>query len=339
MTNLKSLFSKTNKDVSRTTDKDIPRHVQVAPMMPSLSPMPSVMPSAFSSFPIPAMSALNPFNNRGFDDLSSQTITITEERRKFLENVKVEDIHNEFFLAQETLLKEAEEHINANNNEEELLYAKLYNLGFYRHKKAGEGMVKENIVKQNKSIHDTIISYKRKYPLYKFITEEKIVEICKKYELVIGTPDIFIGEIPKKNLLEIVNCNIKKEDIIMGNFSMGYQIATHITQVDVEKAVFESTTLTDEMKEFILGSLEKGIVPYIAVPFSVKSVQIQSLSFPRFKICATPNNFDMSNARVEGLQIIDNDPIVLYPVERGYLVISCWGAEASDENVANEINN
>lgn len=286
-----------------------------------------------------ALSAIRgSFSNGGQAYHAEQEVpVISAERRKFLESVKVEDIHNDFFLAHETLLKEAQEIINAKGSEEEMLYAKLYNLGFYRHKKAGEGVGKANQIKQNQSLHDAIINYKQKYPLYKFITEEKIVEICKKYELLIGTPDMFIGEIPKKNLLEIVNCNIKKEDIIMGNFSMGYQIVTPITLVDVEKAVFEATSLTDEAKTYILECLEKRALPYGIAAFNVKSFPSANLKFPQFKICATPNNFDMSNARVEGLQIVDNDPIVLYPVSKGYLVISAWGDEAKD--VVNEINN
>lgn len=280
---------------------------------------------------------LNPFNGTYTNEVVEVKPTITDERRKFLQSVKVEDIHNDFFLAHETLLKEAEKIINAKENEEQLLYAKLYNMGFYRHKMASQGKVKEYQVNENKTIHDAIINYKRKYPLYKFITEYKVREICEKYNLLIGTPDIFIGEIPKKNLLEIVNFKIQKEDVIMGNFSMGYQIVKPITQADVEKAVLEHTTFTDEIKAHILECLGTKHLMYTIPDFDVKNVPISNLNFPQFKICATPNNFEMSNSRVEGLQIIDNDPIVLYPVLHGFLVISAWGDESKE--VVNEINN
>jgi len=30
------------------------------------------------------------------------------------------------------------------------------------------------------------------------------------------------------------------------------------------------------------------------------------------------------------------DPVVLYPVEKGYIIVTAWGDEASDPLVANE---
>lgn len=33
------------------------------------------------------------------------------------------------------------------------------------------------------------------------------------------------------------------------------------------------------------------------------------------------------------------DPVVLYPVREGYLIVTAWGDEASDPDVVNEVNN
>lgn len=33
------------------------------------------------------------------------------------------------------------------------------------------------------------------------------------------------------------------------------------------------------------------------------------------------------------------DPVVLQPIKNGYLIITAWGDEASDELVVNQINN
>ncbi len=39
------------------------------------------------------------------------------------------------------------------------------------------------------------------------------------------------------------------------------------------------------------------------------------------------------------IEAIAQDPIVLQPVELGFLIVSAWGDEASDKEVINEINN
>jgi hypothetical protein len=55
-----------------------------------------------------------------------------------------------------------------------------------------------------------------------------------------------------------------------------------------------------------------------------------------FKICAPIKDMDTS-----GMRLINNklvyipDPVVLFPVELGYIIVTAWGDEASDENVVN----
>lgn len=306
------------------------------PMIPVLSfPIPPPLPHHFSM-------GGTIVSGQGFPDYTisnSSTDVLTAERRTFLENVKVEDIHNEFFLAHETLLKEAEEIINAKENEEHLLYAKLHRLGFRSNQKAHKGWYVESEIKQQKNLHEKILYYKQKYPLHKFITEVKVREICEKYNILVGNTSDFIGEIPKKNLLEILNFKIGKEDVIMATISMGYQIATKLSQSDVEKSVIESTSLNEVNKNFILESFKENIVPFMP-DFSVKGVPLNNFLFPQMKICAPLKDFNMVNKQVMGYKIVDipvNDPIVLYPVDMGFLVVSAWGDEAKE--VVNEINN
>lgn len=58
-------------------------------------------------------------------------------------------------------------------------------------------------------------------------------------------------------------------------------------------------------------------------------------------IIAPPHKLYTAGKEVIGhiATIVIKDPIVLQPVNFGYIIVSSWGLEASDELVVNEINN
>lgn len=261
--------------------------------------------------------------------------TMSEERIKFLENVKVEDIHNDFFVAQEKLLKDAKEFIDSQQTEERTLYAKLHSLGFYGNKKAQESSSIQRDIDFNKVMYEKTMYYKEKYPLLKFITESQVMAICEKYNLLLGNTGDFIGEIPEKNLREIVNFKIKDEDILLGLYSKGYQIASKIYVSDFRQWIIESS-LDEVNKKFLLESLDKGCVPFMP-DVNVKGIPMNNLHYPMMKICAPEKEFNMTRRKIVGRQIEIDDPIVLYPVDMGFLVVSAWGEESKE--VVNEINN
>jgi hypothetical protein len=58
------------------------------------------------------------------------------------------------------------------------------------------------------------IYYKNKYPFLKFITEEILNRLCKKYNLVYAPVSNYIGNVPDKNLAEISSVCIDKTDMI-----------------------------------------------------------------------------------------------------------------------------
>lgn len=258
---------------------------------------------------------------------------MTEERRKFLESVKVEDIHNEFFLAHERLLAEAKEYIGRNENEETELYAKLYSLGFGRIEKAEESSRHFAGIEFEKETIELVNYYLKKYPQYKFITGEKVRQICEKYDLLMGDPSNFIDQnIPLKNVKEIVNFKIKDEDIILhcnGNPYNGDPMSYKpMTLKDFKEQ--RGTAFDLDRHEQNVKTLEEGGSIWLGHAV---------VHTPKFKICATADLFDMNGYQLQGrqiVQILKNDPIVLYPVNEGYLIVSAWGQEASDPEVVNQ---
>jgi hypothetical protein len=63
------------------------------------------------------------------------------------------------------------------------------------------------------SIRDAITEYSIHYPFNKFIDGPTVDKICKKYKLVISSVSDFIGEIPQKNLDEIIAFKVRRKDI------------------------------------------------------------------------------------------------------------------------------
>ena len=61
-----------------------------------------------------------------------------------------------------------------------------------------------------------------------------------------------------------------------------------------------------------------------------------------FKMVAPVKDFDMRGKEIKGVEIRNipaPDPVVLQPVNGGYLIVSKWGDEASDKDLVNEIDN
>ena len=50
---------------------------------------------------------------------------------------------------------------------------------------------------------------------------------------------------------------------------------------------------------------------------------------------------DTKDHTLRGIHLVKHypDPVVLQPVNEGYLIVCAWGDEASDELVVNSINN
>lgn len=74
-----------------------------------------------------------------------------------------------------------------------------------------------------------------------------------------------------------------------------------------------------------------------------KDIKQNVNSKPYFKICAPPSDFNTSgHIIVDGHKLV-YDPIVLQPMKTlgifGYLIVTAWGDEASDELVINQANN
>lgn len=120
-------------------------------------------------------------------------------------NTIIKEIHSEFSQAEEQLLKDVQAHLQkAADSDKEQINA-LASLGFSNFREKRE-ISPEEIAKVEK-IKERVTRYKGLTNIYKFITDEKVIEICQKYGLIHGPVNLYTDSIPKKNQEEIMKFN------------------------------------------------------------------------------------------------------------------------------------
>lgn len=235
--------------------------------------------------------------------------------------VSVQEIHRDFMCAGDQALEEMNEIISTADRTKIEDYERLSKVGFAKTKKAVEGYFEHTKLQNANALSKRIQDYAQRYPLYKFITDLQVKKLCEKYQLTLGAVGSYILDIPEKNLKEIENFKLDKKDYISTN-------RDHLMNSWDREAVFMYYDgNTHIYKSFDFSSQEKNETGL----YRAKLV---------LEICAPREHFDMQGKKlVDGyrLEEIPKDPIVLQPLGYGgYLIITAWGAEASDEMVVNE---
>ena len=207
-------------------------------------------------------------------------------------NEVIAEIHESFDTATERLLKEANDIVSKTGQYSIDKSERLKGLGFISSKPVIDTLKAVEAKQKMEEISKNVIYFKVRYPNNKFITEEMVNTICKRYNLVFGDVSYYEGDIPERNILEMENFKLNNEDF----------------------------------------TTESDFVHYQKVYVSYK---------PIFKICAPESEFDMTYLERIGnkLELHIPDPIVLQPVNGGYLIISKWGLEADDKDLVNETMN
>lgn len=261
----------------------------------------------------------------------------------------IQEIHKEFNGAADILLLEAKEFIANLDTSGFKKAERLLSLGF---KKAEQAATVEQ-TKIEKSNHEEtaklIEYYSRNYPFNKFITPEKVQEICFKYGLVLGGVDLYKGFVPEEKITEIERFKLKKSDeIYLTVFDRNDNIIGHISKDDVDYRWINYFNSPGSLDYFFItvegGGLSGHTMP---VPHYEKYRHLSYVKASRkdaqLQICAPLKDMDMTGKTIEHghkiINVVEKDPIVLHPVNGGYLIVTAWGDEASDPNVVNSINN
>lgn len=234
-------------------------------------------------------------------NLINKTVQSVKELQKPI--ATVEEIHREFDSASEKILKEAYLILEKEFIQDKEELNKLEKLGFTKLNSVIEYNKKIKKITQAKKEVELINYYKRNYPNNKFINESELGRICKKYGLILGSTSDYIGDIPIKNRKEILNFSLKDErdyqyfykDRFGDSHYISFEMYNNYSEDNNVYNVYYYTT----------GKITKLI------------------------IVATPNLFDLKNKVIHNYRITQKqkDPIVLHPVNGGYLIVSKWGNE------------
>lgn len=250
----------------------------------------------------------------------------------------VDEIHNEFFLAGDKILEEAKGILDDAANKSIEKSRRLSALGFT---KTNEVVIANNLI-NTKELAELVSYYQLNYPKYKFITENQVQEICKKYSLVCGKIGLYKGFVPEDKLSIIEQVDIKKEDAdlielvntCVTHISIGYYKRSSITA----KQQYLITGGEVAVKEPIMEDIKRRAIS-LGIKESDIYIERRNGGEPvSFKICAPLKDMDTTGMELKGYRLEEHipDPVVLRPVQGGYLIVCAWGDEASDEIVVNQ---
>ena len=249
--------------------------------------------------------------------------------------VLIAEIHESFDTASEKLLQDAKKILSGDWDIDK--GERLKNVGFVNSKKAVEAKAILKKREESEKLAKQIEYYQIHYPNNKFITEEMVKTICQKYGLLCGETEYYIGDVPEKNLQEIEGFKLREDDCNKINHGW-WEI---IRREDFRS--YAAPSLPNEANAvygYVVAQRGwRGFNEYIEQVFDNSPYHFTKKPL---KICASVKDFDTKNMRIEnGYKLEQNlpDPIVLQPVKGGYLIVSKWGLEASDEIVVNQINN
>lgn len=262
--------------------------------------------------------------------------SVTKEKTKT--ELIIEQIHEDFYSEVDKLLKYAKIKNDESYSNPTLVDKanRLRSLGFSSTKESKESFKDEARVEELKrenarkeGLREAILYFSNKYPMYKFITEDSVKKICKKYGLVYGDVSKYIGSVPEKNLREIENFKIEDKDICARSFEEYFSLngSDIISERLVPyKGKNESIIDTRHNSSSIISYIKHEILPLeIAAP--LKDFKMEDSEIKDFKVS----------------KIEIPDPVVLQPIHfkgsKHYLIVTAWGLEAEDELVINPTNN
>lgn len=269
---------------------------------------------------------------------------IPKSERQKQSSVTVAEIHNAFFSEVDRLLEESKL-LNSLESPIQNVVQKadrLRKLGFNNTKDVSVAKDEEqrlqNLRRENEqktAMARAIEYFTVKYPQHKFIIEDSVKKICKKYGLIYGPVENYVGTVPDKNLEQIEQFKIRETDECyervqpISGWGPGGERLRHEQVSYFDKKQFEN-----ERKR---GS-NYGLYGLYNRDGNNMFYRKSSL-----EIAAPYKDFDTTDMIVKDHKLSNApipvpDPIVLCPVifegSKHYLVVTAWGDEAKD--VVNE---
>lgn len=258
----------------------------------------------------------------------------------------IDQIHDEFNFASEEQLKKAEfllEKLNVSGHEKG---ERLDKLGFMNIPQVVQYRKVADEITVNERTAHLIRKYSVRYPAHKFITDEMVQKICDKYGLVYGDVSLYTGFVPEKNLDAVERFpGIDENDsqLVVSSMSRESEVMSYFSYEDI-KQVNPSGSIWRQLKNgggwhvsTIFGKNGEDCpddMPKIVPKTRFDSVRINKqlyIAAPE-KDMKVKTGFNINKFKVQEVP----DPVILQPISGGWLILTAWGAEASDPIVVDE---
>lgn len=241
----------------------------------------------------------------------------------------VQQIHHEFETAGERLFKQAQAIVNGTNIEDRQEKVSLLSkLGFTQTQEYQKWEAEKKQLDENQELMKLVQYYRLTYPNNKFITKKQVEQICEKYNLVCGSVELYKGFVPEVKLRAMADfkLNTKEKMYLDRDYLSWYN--------DEDLQSRFSHTLIDGEEYEKVNNENQGYYGY-------RRYRMYVCINDKFEICAPKKDMNMKNHTLKGKFLVRNipDPVVLQRVKGGYLIITAWGDEASDELVVNQTMN
>lgn len=210
--------------------------------------------------------------------------------------------------------------------------------------------------------------YRVKYPNDKIISLDDFNKVINKYDLVYGTADLYIKDIPEKNVNEIAEA--KETDYLhkpkstyfitrveIDNFRKNTKVAKRLLKAFNKEGLIVKTNSPFQSEQ--IEAIEKALgytFRAIDIRMAVNNIYFEEVNNSNLFIAAPKSHFDTSNVIFDGKQMIvkpkavkstiaePKDPIAFYMLKDGFVrIVSKWGTSDDqsylDPIVQNERDN
>lgn len=260
----------------------------------------------------------------------------------------VQEIHKEFFTASDKILAEAVSILENGETNDIAKGKRLKKIGFVNTREAKLSTTKDAQINGTIEAAKVIEKFRVKYPLYKFITEDVVEQICKKYSLVKAPVKNYKGFVPLKNIQVVESFTVNKSDLpsdairIKKCWGLGLSsLLWFANPIRVHKMINMEVIPVDDpiLRMSSNNCIEETPKGRIWIE------EYDLINRSEMMICAPAKDFDLKGLKKNKYSFRSSthievpDPVVLQPVKGGYLIVTAWGDEASDEIIVNQINN
>lgn len=254
---------------------------------------------------------------------------------------EIATLHNEFNRAAELMYQEAVATLTRIGEIDTTKADRLKALGFSAVPEVTELDLKTRTKEISEYMMKLISDYRIQYPLNKFISMESVRAICKKYGLVFGDVNLFKGFVPDKNLTELEN--FRKKYV----FGTAYHLKTREDSGVRIDTIIAPGDLNSDSSGYLMSVDRKtrlhlsGMGSYMYTHFAGRSISGTPQEMG-LQIAGPAKDFNMNSKDLVDYQLVNKpiaDPVILQPVQGGFLIVTAWGDEASDPLVVNQINN